>query len=197
MVNANAKFTSALQKCTGNVNMASESAYTQIQGKDPVSIVSEIDGHPRNVSVNNVLRVPKLHTNLLSVGKITDKNFTVIFDKEKARIVDMDGNTTLIADRRDGLYYLRRTNEEQNANAEVVVERKSRTELETWHINMGHLNVRDLVECERNGSALGMNLGKSCKDFVCEICVRSKLIKTPFPKKSERVSGLLEIIHSP
>ena len=196
MGNTNVKFTGTLQNCNGNVNMASESASAQIQGKGTVAIVSEIDGHQRNVNVNEVLRVPKLRTNLLSVGKIADQNFKVIFEKEKAEIVDKNWNTILIADRKDGLYYLRETKDECNANAEVVEQRKARTAMETWHINMGHLNVRDLIQSERSGAVLGMDLGKAPEDLVCEICLRSKMTKTPFPKESKRASELLEIIHS-
>ena len=176
--------------------MASDSASAQIEGKGTVSIVSEIDGHQRNVNVNEVLRVPKLRINLLSVGKLADQNLKVIFEKEKAEIVDRYWNAILVADRKDGLYYLREKRNECSPNAEVAEQRKVRTAMETWHINMGHLNVRDLIQCESSGAVLGMDLGKAPEDFVCEICLSSDMTKTPFPKESKRVSELLEIIHS-
>jgi hypothetical protein len=36
-----------------------------------------------NVSLNNVLHVPDLSSNLLSVTQVTNKGYTVVFDKEK------------------------------------------------------------------------------------------------------------------
>lgn len=64
-----------------------------------------------------------MHTNLLSVGKITDQNFKVVFEKEKVKIIDENLNTILIADRRDGLYYLRKTEDDAfNANVEIIEE---------------------------------------------------------------------------
>lgn len=41
-----------------------------------------------------------------------------------------------------------------------------------------------------------MDLGKCDDKFQCEICLLSKITRTPFPKKSERKSDLLEIVHS-
>lgn len=196
MGNDSAGFLNIIESCTGNVKLAGETASTSIQGKGPVSIVAEIEGHPKDVSVRDVLRVPGLRTNLLSVGKITDRGYRVIFEKEKADIVDKDGDTILVADRRNGLYYIREENVEHSANTEVVEGTKAKNATEEWHRKMGHLNVRDLVECDRNGMVQGMNLGKIQEDFDCEICIRGKMTRTPFPKNSTRNSKLLEIVHS-
>jgi len=61
---------------------------------------------------------------------------------------------------------------------------------------MGHLNVRDLIKCHEDKSVCGTDLKKVDREFVCETCVRGKMVKTPFPKNEPRNSEILEIIHS-
>jgi hypothetical protein len=49
--------------------------------------------------------VPDLRSNLLSVGKITDKGSTVIFENNKVYILDKDGKEIMIGQKRNHLYY--------------------------------------------------------------------------------------------
>lgn len=69
------------------LNLAN-SASTEVKAKRTVSINAEVNGQSKTVMISDSLHVPDLRTNLLSVGKITDKGFKVIFDKESATIVD-------------------------------------------------------------------------------------------------------------
>jgi hypothetical protein len=55
----------------------------------------------------NALYVPDLRSNLLSVGKITDKGSTVIFENNKVYILDKDGKEIMIGQKRNHLYYVR------------------------------------------------------------------------------------------
>ena len=148
------------------------------------------------MKVSDVLRVPELRTNLLSVGRITDRDHVVVFDKEKAEVIDKCGNTVLIADRDKGLYYVRDANDEYSAEADVADETDEGNFTNEWHRRMGHHHMRDLVKCDREGAMRGMKLEKSPQESDCETCLRGKMTRTPFPKNSTRDSKLLEIIHS-
>lgn len=90
----------------GKLNLANN-ACAQIAGKGVASLVTNVDGYKKTVRFNDTLHVPDLRTNLISVGRITDKGFSVIFDKTKAEVVDGRGNRVLTAERVDGLYYVR------------------------------------------------------------------------------------------
>lgn len=48
----------------------------------------------------------------------------------------------------------------------------------------------------RGSCARRMNILDSERDFKCEVCIRGKITKTTFPKKSNRKTELLELIHS-
>lgn len=159
-----------------------------------MAISGDVNGKVKNISVSDVLHVPQLRTNLLSIGKITDRNCVVIFDKREAKIINKKGETILAADRKEGLYYIREASSELNSN--VVTDQNVKDDpMEVWHVKMGHLNVRDLIDGDRNGKIQGMNLGNTKRNFNCKICFSEKMTRAPF-SKSERNSKLLEIIHT-
>lgn len=132
MANTNTEFTN-IKSYTGNVKLASEEASTSIQGKGSVSIVAKNEDHLNDINVREVLRVPQLRTNLLSVGKITDQNYLVIFDKEKAEVIDKKCNIIMTADRRNGLYYIREAECGDNTNTEIANAINAEVATEEWH----------------------------------------------------------------
>lgn len=177
------------------LNLAS-SASTEITASGTVSILSEIDGRLTNVSVHDTSHVPDLRTSLLSVGKITDQGFKVIFDQKSAAIVDKERRTVLQADRVNGLYFLREGAVQCKSVSQEKVSVSRSIKTENWHRKMGHLNMRDLQECDRKGTVRGMKLDGLPNNFKCEICIRGKMTRSPFPKRLEKSSELLEIIYS-
>jgi len=72
-------------------------AFTDIIVNGSSSIITKIDGQKSRINLRNVLQVPDLRANLLSVGKITDKSYRAIFDRDCTTVNDSDGNTKLIA----------------------------------------------------------------------------------------------------
>lgn len=66
------------------------------------------DKERRLVEFRDTLFVPDLRTNLISVTKITDRDFEVTFHKEGAVVTDRDGRVRLEAIHRGNLYYVRR-----------------------------------------------------------------------------------------
>ena len=111
-----------------------------------------------------------------------------------------DGRTVLSAYRVDCLYLLREHKhtcgavENQN-NASGIAAGSASSATEIWHRRMGHLNFHDLFEGHRSGAVRGMKLDEK-QDVSCEICLRGKMTRTPFPRTCHRNTELLEIIHS-
>lgn len=190
-------FNEFTENTNGTLNLASN-ASTKINAKGSASMKTVLDGKTRNVTLNEALHVPNLRMNLLSVGKITDKGFKVLFEEESAKIINREEKTILKAKRIDGLYYL----PEIGHKYESTMKRRTSSEeahlisIETWHRRMGHLNIKDLVESHRKGNILGIDIKYSNEDLHCETCIRGKMNRIPFPKRSEHNSNLLEIIHS-
>ena len=101
-------------KC-GKLNLASKDS-TKIDGKGTVTFNTDVNGSVKSVTLNNVLYVPDLRQNLLSVAKITDRNCEVIFDKDRAAVIDSNGNHKLTADRVGDLYYVREIEQQKCQN---------------------------------------------------------------------------------
>ncbi|KAK2578748.1 hypothetical protein KPH14_012274 [Odynerus spinipes] len=134
--------------------------------------------------------------NLLSVAKITNKDLKVTFSKTCAVITDSDGNTKVVASCVGGLYYVReKSRGECNTTSEQDSLNTSGT-LMTWHRRLGHVNAKDLLDAVRGKIIRGVDLPIRETELEYEICIRGKMTRTPFPKRSMRETELLEIIHS-
>ncbi|CAK9813843.1 Retrovirus-related Pol polyprotein from transposon TNT 1-94 [Anthophora plagiata] len=196
LCNSSDRFLEITEDRRGTLNLANNDT-TEIKAKGTVSFVAKVNGQSKNVSVRDALYVPDLRTSLLSVGKITDKGFKVIFDSRSAKVVSNRNDVVLLCDRINGLYILR---ENERDVAARIIEGSEHTpqpnSMHAWHRRMGHLNFKDLLACERSGRVKGMHLKDHTEVSNCDICYRGKMSRTPFPKTSSRNSKLLEIIHS-
>lgn len=61
---------------------------------------------------------------------------------------------------------------------------------------MGHLNFRDLIKCDKNGSVRGMNLKDTTARPNCDVCTRGKMTRPPFSRRLERSTSPLQIVHT-
>ena len=62
-----------------------------------------------------------------------------------------------------------------------------------WHCRLGHIGVKRMKKLHKDG--FSESLGYESFD-ACEPCLLGKMTKTPFFGTMERVTDLLEIIHS-
>lgn len=180
----------------GKVNLAND-ASTGIRGKGSVHLTASMNGATKLVKLKETLLVPELRVNLLSVGKICDRGYKVTFESDAATIVDAGGESVLRAERDSGgLYLLKTGNRETVANSAQdngISNKPKATEM--WHRKMGHLNYRDLWNCQRSKAVSGLELDERPNN-ICDICAKGKMTRAPFPKGSERKTKVLELIHS-
>lgn len=100
--------------------------------------------------------VPRFRNNLLSVSRMTDNDYTVIFKKKCAFVNRSDGSTALMAKREGRLYVVDEANEEQ---PQVPVARNAEEDNRLcWHQRFGHLNLRDLNKLQSQGMVIGLNM---------------------------------------
>jgi hypothetical protein len=115
------------------LNLANHS-FTKIRGTGNVKIKVSNENN-----LNNVMYVPDLRSNLLSVGKITDKGSTVIFENNKVYILDKDGKEIMIGQKINHLYYVRDILDKKEETAASTMN-ISRTKIQEWHEQFGHIN---------------------------------------------------------
>lgn len=181
-----------------NVELSlADSSSTHVIANGEVKFCADVRGEIKNFRLNNTLLVPDLRTKLMSVGKITDRGFSVTFDKDQAKVREKDGTVRLIANRIDGLYYVSEESSQGREDfREMAWSSKKIESLETWHRRLGHLNERYLIEAVKNQSICGIEVKYQKERLNCDICARGKITRAPFVKESERDTELLEIVHS-
>jgi len=92
----------------------------------------------KRVRLRNVLYVPEINTNLLSVAKITDHGYSVKFDKHGA-IIYKNKEIKMTAVREENAYYVKSSivrNETATATKDIDI----------WHKRFGHANKRIVEE---------------------------------------------------
>jgi len=94
MGNDRAHFVEVCKSCDESVRLAGKRVTAPIREKGRVGIIANVEGHTKEFDVTNVLHVPDLRTNLLSVGKIADRGYLIMFDSEMARVIDKQDRTT-------------------------------------------------------------------------------------------------------
>lgn len=178
---------STLTPENGSLKLASNKYTSKIEGKGRVTVNTDKEGY----NFNDTLLVPDVAVNLLSVGKITDRGNKVIFEKDKAYIVEKSGEVTLTAQRKAGLYYIE-FNEKNSCNYSS----KEYSDVMEWHRKLGHINERNLKKMATDNLMYGLNLVNETFE-TCETCIKGKLSRLPFPRHDDLyTTEPLEIIHS-
>lgn len=168
------------------------------QGSEPVLIAngSELEGVGRgefpivvkgreSLTVTNVLCVPDLTTNLLSISELVHGGKIVVFDRLGCKILNSDGGTIATASLRNGAYQL------DLHERCCLVKQNDNTKL--WHRRFGHLNFRDMCKLKNqlvNGIKFIGELDK------CPECVLGKSHRKSFSSSESRSFNILELIHS-
>lgn len=164
-----------------------ESINVEIKCANAENIIAEARGivNAGHFQLEDVLYVPEVSRNLISVSSITDHNGTVIFAGDKVFIkknnqIIITGNKS-----RYGLY-------ETEFHANIVHEALLTESVNTWHRRLGHVSDVPRLAKLVNGIKIG---GNNLETF-CEICAKAKMTRTPFKNNRTIAKFPLEIIHT-
>lgn len=139
--------------------------------------------------LKNVLFVPNLQCNFISVNKAVQSNLKVIFDKDKAAIKDKNDNIIVSANNFDGLFTFK------TKNKSCFLANNNNVSLIEWHNRYGHLNFESLTKMINKNMVLGLNVGdKNLQN--CLTCAKGKICAKPFYASKSRSEELLNIVHS-
>lgn len=173
----------------GNTNIrAANNEVMNVSCSGDVNFNVKLNGKICEVQMKEVLCVPRLTTNLLSVSEITNKGNTVIFYPDKCLIRDMHKNVVATASVVDGLYKL-----DSDLNAALVAIGAKNT-MELWHRRCAHVNLNDL-KTMKNGGVTGMSFVDDTDEISCVACCKGKQSRKSFPKGGSRATTLIETIH--
>lgn len=150
-------------------------------------------GVSQNVLVKDVLYVPKIESNLLSVKKLTKRGFKIDFYDDLCEIWyknEIVATATAVSDK--DLYKVK-TSAYNAVNEQAMIVNQKRC-VHYWHRALGH---RDIGCVKKILSSNNENVDECSCDDLCEICIRGKLSRKSFPKNSNQQSkDILDLIHS-
>lgn len=144
----------------------------------------------REIEVNNVLHVPELSANLLSVDQITRNGNKVTFNNGECSIYNRHDECVVKAKGTDGIYKIK------CSKARSLLSKCSSSSALTWHRRVAHINYTDLCRM-RDGIVDGI---KFEDDEIavknCQSCAEGKQTRDSFNHKSTRAHNKLDLIHS-
>lgn len=148
------------------------------------------------VDVKDVLLVPELCVNLLSVSQMVRKGNKVVFDKNGCKVYNSTNEAVVTASEVNGMFKLDQP-EDNMAMVNIVKESQS---IELWHRRLGHLNFNSLEKLKSvgaDGIVLTKNTSHTKKILEgCSTCLQGKQTRLPFKHVAVRATKMLELIHS-
>lgn len=145
-----------------------------VLGRGRVNISAYAYGKWIATKIRDVLYIPELGHNLLSVGKCVDNGMR---QEAHGNTFNFYDGTKVIGEGRrqgDGLYrMLFRVQPAATANIAM------KASLKMVHERLGHVNLKSLRDMVKQGHVEGIEL-KDTKDFFCQGCAYGKAHKLPF-----------------
>ena len=143
-------------------------------------------------TLSDVLYVPKLSCNLLSVSKTTEKGNDVKFYEDTCIIQDVNRKTVAVATRDGGIYHV--TTNQAHATIATTTPMKE----DIWHRRYGHLSLMNLQKLARKQLVNNFNFSATQEIQFFKSCIQGKQHKATFPVRSdcEKTKEPLDLVHS-
>lgn len=109
-MSSNKNDSNKLSKLSKSLNLTTNNK-TKVDRIGEITLSVDRRKYETQLNLKNTLFVPELRTNLMSVSKITDRNYEVLFTKSNAYTLNENHEITMIADRIGDLYYIRKNTE--------------------------------------------------------------------------------------
>ena len=138
------------------------------------------------LQLNNVLFVPQLNCNLISVTQLIDDSNCVVQITNTLCVIQDRRTRTLIGagERTDGLYFFRGV---PKVRALAV---DGHSSIELWHKRLGHPSEK-VLKYLPHVSQFSRNLNKK----ACDVCPRAKQHRNSFSLSDNKASCLFELVH--
>lgn len=164
-----------------------------------------------NVSLDEVLYVSSLSSNLISVSQITSKGYIGIFHRNSCKIYDkceITGNHILKADLNNGLFkigvqgrhtsYTGISNSLHERQGTLSANAAGLLPMSFWHKRMGHLHHKGMSILGGGGQCSGVVFqNDNVTPGSCVWCLTGEMSCSSFPSSDgRRAAYTLELIHS-
>lgn len=140
------------------------------------------------ITVQNVLHVPQLGANLLSVNAMIEAGNIIEFNADGCKVMNGQGDLVAQAKSSNGTYKI------DGKYIKCMLAKNNR--LIEWHRKMGHISFEGLKAVQKAVSGIDFN---ETKDSIknCVSCAEGKQPRAVFHKRDVEIKtkGILELIH--
>jgi hypothetical protein len=145
--------------------------------------------------LKNVLYVPDLGINLVSIGAATEKENVQILFLEDEVLFSKNGRLSIKGKKAaNGLYRLDiSVIPELEFNALIS---SQKIPLATWHQRLGHVASKTVQTMASRNIVEGLNLDDTPTSILCSGCLYGKMHRRSFPKGKKRAKRVGELIHA-
>ena len=148
------------------------------------------------INIDDVLYVPKLASNLLSVRRLTKDGYRLIFEDDDCLITANNGEVRAIASLSPELYKVKLVERACTAS-EAIKSGHSEDCQHMWHRRFGHRDIGAIKDLAHKKLATGIIIKDCGKRETCECCVKGKMARTPFPKEAKnKAQSILDLVHT-
>ena len=141
--------------------------------------------------LTDVRYIPKLEKNLISLGTLESKGFTIIMQNGILKVVS--GALVMMKGIRRNNLYLYQGNTTVGTTAAVSKTDKVVEMSRLWHMRLGHAGEKSLQTLAMQRLLKG---AKTCKLDFCEQCVLGKQKRVKFGTTIHNTEGILDYIHT-
>ena len=142
-----------------------------------------------HIQLNDVLVIPSLSTNILSVSKLCDSQFRTEFSSDGiCRIRDQSGRLMIEARKSNGVFRVDLIKSEASEVA-MIAAKQVLDAPELWHRRLGHANFGIIKK-------MFPKLEFPKEKFQCEICLQGKFARAAFGKSSTKTRSVFDLVHS-
>lgn len=146
------------------------------------------------VEMKNVMCVENLSENFISVGKLIEIGWIVSFDKYGCNIKYSENEAfATIKKSINNMYEI-----ECLEKVSIIKELKHSNACQhQWHRKLGHRDPDAIKQLVNQKLADGIEMSDCGIRIVCDCCMKSKMTRSSFPKKSNsRTESPLELVHT-
>lgn len=149
-----------------------------------------------SVRLKNVIYVPGLAANLISVSQVIKNGNRIVFDKSGYTIFDQKGKIIALAKLVDDVYRLSCAHKVKAllTTPAPVVQKAKKLNADLWHRRLGHVSIQQLPLIR--SVVAGMDFDENKNMDPCDTCAKGKQARLPFKHEGTRATELLELVHT-
>jgi hypothetical protein len=171
----------------GKITIADDSEINVVSSGDIEMCIGE-----NVIRMANVLFVPQLGANLLSVSKLIANENKVVFEKKGCTIYEKSGKIVATCMAKNGMYKLKMDNNEKNC----LLATNKQEDMMTWHRRLGHVNAQFLKKMKTAVDGVDFNDNDEASIKNCSVCAEGKQHALPFGTSTRKTTKILQLVHS-